>query len=185
MVSSKEDLRKLMSEKLKKQREELRIKRSLSIKDKLFRLKVFKEAKTIMFYLALKTEVQTRIMIEEALKLGKKIAVPACDTKAKKIKPCLLRNLENRHLKKGAYGISEPFAPRSIDPARIDLFIVPGLVFDLSGNRVGRGLGYYDRFLSRLPESAHKIGLAFKFQVLKHLPFCLPHDIRMDKVLFA
>ena len=139
MVSSKEDLRKLMSEKLKKQREELRIKRSLSIKDQLFRLKVFKEAKTIMFYLALKTEVQTRIMIEEALKLGKKIAVPACDIKAKKIKPCLLRNLENRHLKKGAYGISEPFAPRPIDPARIDLFIVPGLVFDFSGNRVGRG----------------------------------------------
>lgn len=185
MVSSKEDLRKSMLEKLKKQREELRIKRSLSIKDKLFRLKVFKEAKTIMFYLALKTEVQTRIMIEEALKLGKKIAVPACDIKAKKIKPCLLRNLENRLMKKGAYGISEPFVPRPIDPARIDLFIVPGLVFDLSGNRVGRGLGYYDRFLSRLPESAHKIGLAFKFQVLKHLPFCLPHDIRMDKVLFA
>jgi len=184
-----------MLEKLKKQREELRRKRSLSIKDQLFRLKVFKEARTIMFYLALKTEVQTRIMIEEALKLGKKIAVPACDIKAKKIKPCLLRNLENRHLKKGAYGISEPrpcaqgrgepFVSRPVDPARIDLFIVPGLAFDLSGNRLGRGLGYYDRFLKRLPESAHKIGLAFKFQVLKHLPFCLPHDIRMDKVLLA
>ena len=134
-------------------------------------------------------------MIEEALKLGKKIAVPACDIKAKEIKPCLLRTLENRHLKKGAYGISEPspcaqglgepFATQLIDPAKIDLCIVPGLAFDLSGNRLGRGLGYYDRFLSRLPESAHKIGLAFKFQVLKRLPFCLPHDVRVDKVIFA
>lgn len=174
-----------MLEKLKKQREELRKKRSLRIKDKLFKLRVFKEAKTIMFYLALNPEVQTRIMIEEALKLGKKIAVPACDIKAKKIKTCVLRNLENRHLKKGAYGISEPSRGRPVDPAGIDLCIVPGLAFDLSGNRLGRGLGYYDRFLSRLPESAHKIGLAFKFQVLKHLPFCLPHDIRVDKVLFA
>jgi len=185
MVLTKENLRKLMLEKLKKQREELRKKRSLSIKDKLFRLKVFKEAKTILFYLALKPEVQTRTMIEEALKLGKKIAVPVCDIKAKEIKPCLLRTLENRHLKKGAYGISEPFLTRPIDPAKIDLCIVPGLAFDLSGNRLGRGLGYYDRFLSRLPESAHKIGLAFKFQVLKHLHFCLPYDVRVDKVLFA
>ena len=185
MALTKENLRKLMLEKLKKQREESRNKGSLNIKDKLFRLKAFKEAKTILFYLALKSEVQTRIMIEEALKLGKKIAVPACDIKAKEIKPCLLRTLDNRHLKKGTYGISEPCVTRPLDPKKIDLFIVPGLAFDLSGNRLGRGAGYYDRFLSRLPESAHKIGLAFKFQVLKHLHFCLPHDIRVDKVLFA
>ncbi len=174
-----------MLNKLRNQEEEEVNRKSLKIKEKLFRLKVFKQAKTIMFYLALKSEVQTRLMLEETIKLGKKIAVPTCDIKAKKIEPCLVTGLETTDFEKGAYCIDEPCCKKPVSREDVDLFIIPGLAFDTKGNRLGRGLGFYDRFLSALPKNRPKIGLAFKFQVLKRLPHCLPHDIRVDKVLFA
>lgn len=185
MAVDKKALRKAMLKKLENQKEEEIRKKSCEIRKRLFRLKVFKEAKTIMFYLALKSEVQTKLMIEEAIKLGKRIVVPACDTKQKKIIPCSITNLEAKNFKKGAHCISEPACRKPIHKNDIDLFIVPGLAFDPKGNRLGRGLGYYDRFLSALPMNAKKIGLAFKFQVVKRLSFCLPYDIRVDKILFA
>lgn len=181
----KEALRKLMLKKLKNQKEEGIFKKSLMIKERLFRLKVFKEAKTIMFYLALKSEVQTKLMIEEAIKLGKKVILPACDVRHKRIIPCLITSLEAKNFKKGAHCIEEPACRKPVDISNIDLFVVPALAFDLKGNRLGRGLGYYDRFLAVLSENTPKIGLAFKFQVVKNLSFCLPYDIRVDKILFA
>lgn len=174
-----------MLNKLRNQKEELVRQKSFKIKNKLFRLKVFKQAKTIMVYLALKSEVQTRFMIEEAIRLGKKIVVPTCDIRHKNIIPCLVTGLEVKDIKKGAHCIDEPCCKTIVNPSHIDLFIVPGLAFDLNGGRLGRGLGYYDRFLSAIPEKKPKIGLAFKFQVLKRLSHCLPHDICVDKVLFA
>lgn len=185
ICQDKRALRKLMLEKLRNQKEAEILKKSLKIKERLFRLKVFKEAKTIMFYLALKSEVQTKLMIEGAIKLGKRVVVPACDVRRKKIIPCLITSLEAKNFKKGAHCIKEPACREPIDKSDIDLFVIPGLAFDTKGNRLGRGLGYYDRFLSALSEKTVRIGLAFKFQVVKSLPFCLPYDIRVDKILFA
>lgn len=180
----KQALRKLMLTRLRNQKEEQAEKRSLKIKEKLFKLKVFKQAKIVMFYLALKDEVGTRLMIEEAIALGKRVAVPTCDIRHKKILPCLVTGLEAKDFKRGAYCIDEPRCKRPVAPEKIDLCIVPGVAFDAEGNRLGRGLGYYDRFLSAIPADTPKIGLAFRFQVLKHLT-SLPHDISVDKVLFA
>ena len=174
-----------MLKRLKEQKEESNRKRSLKIKEKLFSLKTFKQAKTIMFYLALKSEVQTGAMIEEAVKSGKRVVVPTCDIRHKKIIPCLITSLEAKYFKKRAYSIDEPCYKKPVRPGAIDLFVVPGLAFDKAGNRLGRGLGYYDRFLGSLPPNVYKVGLAFKFQVFKCLSFCLPHDVRVDKVLFA
>lgn len=170
--------------KLKNQKEEQAERKSLKIKEKLFKLKLFKQAKTVMFYLALKDEVRTRSMIEGAIILGKRVAVPTCDIRHKKILPCLVAGLEANDFKGGAYCIDEPRCKKPVSPDSIDLCIVPGVAFDEGGNRLGRGLGYYDRFLSALPADTPKIGLAFKFQVLKHIPSS-PHDISVDKVLFA
>ncbi len=174
-----------MLDKLSSQKEEAAREKSLKIKEKLFRLKVFKRAKTVMFYLALKSEVETRAMIEGAISLGKKVVIPTCDRRHKNIIPCLVTGLEAKDFKKGTYGIDEPCARRPYPAEKIDLCIVPGLAFDSQGNRLGRGLGYYDRFLSALSPDTEKIGLAFKFQILSRLPHILPHDIGVDKVLFA
>ena len=67
----------------------------------------------------------------------------------------------------------------------IDLVVVPGIAFDRLGNRLGRGGGYFDRFLAKLKKrNIPMFGLAFKFQVLKQLPV-LSHDIPVTKLIFA
>jgi 5-formyltetrahydrofolate cyclo-ligase len=62
--------------------------------------------------------------------------------------------------------------------------VVPGIAFSQDGQRLGRGGGYYDRFLKRLPKKSLKVGLAFNFQIVKNLP-SLSHDVPVDIVLSA
>lgn len=81
----------------------------------------------------------------------------------------------------GAYGIEEPTGALFTDYAAIDLIVVPGVAFDRDGNRLGRGKGYYDRLLPRIP-SAYKIGICFPFQVVDEVP-AEPFDIRMDEII--
>jgi 5-formyltetrahydrofolate cyclo-ligase len=73
---------------------------------------------------------------------------------------------------KGAYGIPEPPRPPGVAPRTVgfDLVLVPGVAFDRSGHRLGHGLGYYDRFLRRLPESVPRVGLAYSDQVVPEVP---------------
>ena len=84
-------------------------------------------------------------------------------------------------LKKGAYGIEEPVGEPFTDYASVDLAIIPGVAFDAHGNRLGRGKGYYDRLLPRLPHT-YKIGICFPFQLLEEVP-TEALDVRMDEVL--
>ncbi|MBP3763609.1 MAG: 5-formyltetrahydrofolate cyclo-ligase [Bacteroidales bacterium] len=79
------------------------------------------------------------------------------------------------------FGIGEPTGPVWTDMEAIQLIAVPGVAFDLDGNRMGRGRGFYDRLLKSTPK-ATKIGIAFDFQMLDHIP-TEPHDVRMDRVL--
>ncbi|MFA6149169.1 MAG: 5-formyltetrahydrofolate cyclo-ligase [bacterium] len=72
----------------------------------------------------------------------------------------------------GPYGICEPPTPAGIEP-RIsgwDIVVVPGLAFDRLGNRLGRGFGYYDRFLGDLPENEPRVGLAYASQLVPEVP---------------
>ncbi len=93
-----------------------------------------------------------------------------------------LRVYEGRDcLDTGAYGIMEPCGPVFTDYGSIDVAVVPGMAFDADGNRLGRGKGYYDRFLAPLPH-IYKIGVCFPFQLLDSVP-AEPTDIRMDEVV--
>lgn len=78
------------------------------------------------------------------------------------------------------FGIAESTGPLFIDYTNIDLAIIPGMAFTPDGHRLGRGKGYYDRLLPQL--SCKKIGLAFHFQIVDHIP-CESHDIKMDMVV--
>lgn len=84
-------------------------------------------------------------------------------------------------LKPGAYGIEEPTGELFTDYADIDFIAVPGVAFDRNGNRLGRGKGYYDRLLPRIP-SAYKAGICFPFQLVEEVP-AEPFDIRMDEII--
>jgi len=151
------------------------------IKLKLFRTRAFKKAKRVMFYVAFDGEVDTREMITHARKLGKIIAVPVC-SKDRSMQPCLLS--PDINMSRGLYGILEPAIKKFINLEKLDLVIVPGVAFSQQGSRLGRGKGYYDRFLGRLPGDTPSIGLAFDFQVLPCVPV-VSTDSAVHKVIQA
>jgi 5-formyltetrahydrofolate cyclo-ligase len=121
-------------------------------------------------------------MIKAARKLGKIIAVPVCRKYRISIKPCILDG--HGGFKKGPYGVSEPAVKRCARIRDLDLVIVPAVAFDKQGNRLGRGRGYYDRFLDKVPKEIPAIGLAFDFQILPTIPTAV-HDVSVKKVIFA
>ena len=143
---------------------------------------MFKRAKNVMFYIAFRGEVNTEEMISAAKVLGKKVSVPVCERDKIAIRPCHLE--EHAHLRRGPYGVREPAEQKCIRLEDLDLVIVPGVAFDKKGNRLGRGKGFYDRFLSRLPKDTPSIGLAYDFQILPSVP-AFAHDVGVTKVLFA
>jgi 5-formyltetrahydrofolate cyclo-ligase len=87
------------------------------------------------------------------------------------------------HLERNSFGVLEPIerVPSSLE-SEIDLVLVPLLAVDSKGNRLGYGKGYYDRFFKRLNSQAFKLGVAFEFQVLSHVP-ATESDIRLDAVM--
>lgn len=85
-------------------------------------------------------------------------------------------------LSRGAFGIMEPCGVLFTDYSRIDLAVIPGMAFDRHGHRLGRGRGYYDRFLPLLPR-AYKIGICFPFQLVDTVPTD-PTDVIMDEVVW-
>jgi len=157
--------------------------KSAIIKGTLFNEEEFKRARVVMFYVSLQDEVDTLSMIDEALKAGKRIAVPVILKKDKRLIAGEIHNrledLESQH-----FGIYQPRQDRvkEVPLDDIDLVVVPGVAFDRKNIRLGRGHGYYDRFLSGLPKRTKTIGLAFDFQVLEDLPQD-PHDVPVSKIV--
>lgn len=178
-ILTKTQIRSKIILKLKTQKEEDRNRKSNLIKEKLFKDKVFKRAKRVMFYISFDGEVNTKRMIKEAIKSGKIVAAPVC-RQNRMIAPAILGI--NTQLKKGLYGIYEPAIKKSMNLKSLDLVIVPGVAFDKHRNRLGRGKGYYDRFLKKLPEKTPAFGLAFDFQILPVIP-ATATDIKLSKIL--
>lgn len=135
-------------------------------------------ARTLLLYSALPDEVQTQPLVDQLAAEGKTVLLPrvTSDTDME-----LRRYTGTADLQKGAFGIMEPIGEVFTDYATIDVAIVPGMAFDLEGHRLGRGKGYYDRFLARVP-NVYKIGLCFAWQLVD----CVPtdaNDIMMDCVV--
>ena len=140
----------------------------------------YKKAKNIMIFISFKDEINTHEFIKMALKDNKNILIPITLPKTKKLKPSQLKDFDELEL--GFYDILTPREEfiRYVDPKDIDLIIVPGLAFDMDGNRIGFGGGYYDRFLSTL-DHITKLSIAFDFQVLDNIPNG-PLDIPVDYI---
>ena len=181
MRKTKEQIRKELLSKLSNQSGEEILEKSNAIKQKLFSLAEFKKADIVMFYASTSEEVYTGEMIDEALGKGKRVVLPRCGS-LKVIVPKEIRKREN-DLEKGTYGIYEPKPQQEdIHPKDIDLVVVPGVAFDRKNNRLGRGKGYYDKFLSCLPRNITSVGLAFDFQIVESLPKDL-HDKPVSKII--
>lgn len=134
-------------------------------------LPAYRRAHTVMFFLSFRSEVDTRGAVEECISLGKKVVVPKALPETRELQPSLLLDWE-RDLEPGAYDIPEPRqeALREIEPGQIDLLIVPGVAFDESGNRLGYGGGYYDRFFALLRPEVPLVALVFDLQIVPAVP---------------
>lgn len=89
---------------------------------------------------------------------------------------------ESGMLSKGSFGIMEPVLCEAVEPSEIDLMVVPGVAFTADGYRMGRGKGYYDKYMSSDGFRAMKVGVCYSCQLVDELPVD-PHDVRMDKVI--
>lgn len=139
----------------------------------------FLHAQTLLLYSALPDEVPTQTLIDELVAQGKTVLLPrvVSDTDME-----LRRYSGPADLQQGAFGIMEPTGELFTDYAAIDVAIIPGMAFDDEGHRLGRGKGYYDRFLAKLSPTTYKIGLCFSWQRVDHVPTD-DHDIPMDEVI--
>uniref|UniRef100_A0A7C4QTC7 5-formyltetrahydrofolate cyclo-ligase n=1 Tax=Schlesneria paludicola TaxID=360056 RepID=A0A7C4QTC7_9PLAN len=144
----------------------------------------YQAARTVLFYLDVRSEVRTRHSLPEALASGKRIVVPYCvDGELE------LFHLESTdELAVGMYKILEPrpelrtLAAKRVDVAALDLIMVPGVAFDRRGGRTGHGKGYYDKLLEHARRDTPLVGLAFECQLFDAIPM-QPHDVFMDKVI--
>jgi len=142
-----------------------------------------------MFYASFRSEVETEKMIEDALSLNKSVALPVVD--GQRIEAAEVKNPE-KELTKGSFGIREPKKEfrRRVDEKEVDLVVVPGVVFDRTGGRLGYGGGYYDRFLRtnwikfkrEHSRQCVVIGLAFDLQITGKIPL-VEKDVRVDKIV--
>lgn len=169
---------------LKNQSAQDRLRKSEAIGQLLRDNPYYRKAKLVLFYASLAHEVDTFGMIRKTLEDGKQVCLPIVEKTQRLIRPVLMNHLEE--LQPSTYGILEPTfdRKREINSKDLELVLVPGLAFDQSHNRLGRGAGYYDRFLAQLPEATPTLGLGFDFQLTQ----CLPtdsHDVSLTAVLAA
>jgi 5-formyltetrahydrofolate cyclo-ligase len=133
---------------------------SYEIVSKLLNHPWYRECRTLFTYVSMDNEVQTHSLIEEAISDGKRVCVPRVVPKEHMV-AVPIRNLAD-DLKKGFFNVLEPMAQlQPVSHQEIDLVIVPGLVYDREGYRIGYGGGYYDKYLEIIPSRCHTVGLAF------------------------
>ena len=135
-------------------------------------------ADTLLLYSALQDEVPTQSLLDELVAQGKTVLLPrvVSDTDME-----LRQYTGLQDLQVGAFDILEPTGKLFTDYEKIDVAVVPGMAFDKEGHRLGRGKGYYDRFLRLLPKT-YKIGICFSWQLVDNVPTD-EHDILMDQIM--
>jgi len=157
------------------------LEKSSTIKKRFFEMDLFKNAQTILFYVSYGNEVSTHDIIKESIEMGKNVVVPKSVTNNNSL--ILSRFTDWSNLELGAYNILEPKKEtiKEVNVESIDLIILPGVVFDESGNRIGHGKGYYDRLLSD-SKDIPTIGLAFELQIIKNIE-SEKHDEKIDIIM--
>ncbi len=153
--------------------------RSARLAQLFFASDAYKNAKTIYGYLPYNQEVRTVPMLAQALKDGKKVAVPK--VYGDEMKFLYLDDLTA--VAKGYAGIPEPIADGPVAQDETALVLMPGLAFDPQGHRIGYGGGFYDKFLAAEPNHP-TLALCYEFQMLPQLDV-EAHDIPVDTVLWA
>jgi 5-formyltetrahydrofolate cyclo-ligase len=150
---------------------------SRKIQHNLEKLEQYKKAKTVMHFVSFGSEVFTHDMIKSAI-AAKTVAVPKIVNH--RVEPGIIIDFDSM-VPASPFGILEPMDLVKIAPKNIEIIMVPGIVFDMKGHRLGYGLGFYDDFLEGLHKNL-KVGLCFDFQVAEEVPR-EEHDIPVDIIV--
>ena len=180
-VLSKKALRQQIAERLAALEEPDYQRFNRQIQQLFFQLQPVREARRIMIYHSIGREVVTLPIIETLIRQGKQVALPVC-TQTRDLEARAILSLAEV-VETGRFGLKEP-GPEAppVAAADLDLIVVPGVAFDTTGNRLGHGMGYYDRFLARAGSRSFKLALAYDFQIVPQVP-AENHDIKMDALL--
>lgn len=151
--------------------------KSATILTNLNSIEEIQQAKTILSYWSLNDEVHTFEWNIEQYRKGKTILLPSVEGN-----DLIIRRFEGEEslVEQPPFGIKEPTGKIFDDLQQIEIVIVPGIAFDIQFNRLGRGKGYYDRFLKKI--KCLKIGTCFDFQLFDRIPHD-EHDIKMDMIV--
>ncbi len=136
----------------------------------------FADAKVVALYASLPDEPCSRRFIDE-WSSRKRIVVPRVEGEIMHF-----YDYSPEVMQSGAFGIDEPCGARLCNPEEIDLMVVPGVAFTPDGRRMGRGKGFYDRYLSQDGFRAHTVGVCFEVQIIEDMP-TEPHDRTLDKII--
>lgn len=177
-MSAKTDLRQRIRKRVKALAVETIKQESTCLMEKLAAHPLFQKAQVVMLYCSLPDEVNTHALISQYCQ-SKIVLLPVVCGNDIQLKVC--KGLDDMQI--GAYGIQEPVGHDYKNLECIDLIVVPGMAFDRQGNRLGRGKGYYDRFLSdKRLSKAYKIGICFSCQLVDEVPTD-ENDVKMDEVI--
>ncbi len=179
MPYSKQQIRENMAAKRKALDPEWVEAASGSVIERFRQMEVFRSAGTVALYKAIAGEIILEPLFEICWDAGKKTCIPLFNAVEKKYE--MVEIDESTCFKTGHYGILEPVSPRAPLPlSTIDLMAVPGVAFDFRGNRLGRGGGFYDRFLDRF--GGVSAAVAFDFQLLPQVPV-EEHDLPVEWIV--
>ncbi len=141
----------------------------------------FQAAKVVMLYLSMPEEVDTAPLALRCWQAGKTVVVPKVSWDQKRMMPTEITSLTTGLTTTGP-GVREPIAGQPMPADFVDLVVVPGVGFSPTGFRIGRGMGFYDRFLAQPEFCGVSCGLGFDLQVIDNLPV-LEHDVPLSMLV--
>ena len=176
MLEKKKALRKIIKVRVSAISPEERRKREEFLHNNLFSLPEFLSASSVLLFANLPDEIDTFSLIDKCIAMGKKVYLPVINGDDMTVAEF------TGEYRVGRYDIKEPVTPNSslLTPHSIDFILVPGVAFSPNGYRLGRGKGYYDKFLSKHP--LYTVGVCFREQFYLDIPR-EPHDVPMHKVI--
>ncbi len=149
---------------------------------RLMQCEAFVRATTVMLYMPMRSEIDVVSVALEAFRLGKQVCVPRVETGRKAMHAVATTSFDDESMRPDELGVRVPTSGVQIPHESIDLVVVPGVAFDTRGYRLGRGGGYYDRYLARLPRQTATIGVCFDCQFVDRIP-TEPTDIAVQVIV--